>query len=232
MVVLYFSIRQREVKMKKILILVLLLTALVFPLAAKTNLLNFGYNVQGAWLGIDDLKMRAIGLDYIHLGGDKTGFYFQFNPYFGTSFKFGSGEPVKFSDYDEQVFGSNFIFGFGGDLNFGPFGLILGGGLFLDLNYYNWPSSYVFYVSSGLGAGANFYFQPGDGTFIINAGLTGSWRPLYFWTDEFDSESGTISNQSNFNFNIGIGWRTGGVGSRSKSTSSSGGSGGGNDDDW
>lgn len=209
--------------MKKILIVVLLLTALAFPLAAKTNLLNFGYNVQGDFLGVDGQKLRAIGIDYTYLGGDKTGFYFQANPYYATSVKNGSGDVFKLSDYDEQSFGSNFIFGFGGDLNFGRFGLILGGGVFLDFNYYEWQTyEYsMFTMTAGLGAGLNFYYHLGSKNFLINAGFSGAWRPLTYWFDDADSGSETFSGQSNFNFNIGVGWRTGGVGSKSKSSSSS-----------
>ncbi len=203
--------------MKKMLVLVLVLSAFVFPLTAKTNLINFGYNIHGKYYGVEDLKLRSIGVDFIHLGGETSGFYSQVNPYFGMSFK-GSGGTAKLSDYGESLFGSNFILGYGGDLNFGSMGLILGGGLFLDGNYYTDSIDYILALSTGLGFGANFYFQPGSGTFILNAGLSLAWRPYTYFITEYNSEGLFDGGKTNTNFNIGIGWITGGIGSKSGST--------------
>ncbi len=217
--------------MKKILVLVLVLVAIALPLTAKTNLINFGYGVHGDYWGVEKLKIRSIGVDFIHVGGETQGFYSQLNPYFATSFKNPDGSTFKFSDSTESIFGANTILGYGGDFNFGQFGIILGGGVFLDFNYYNESSSgvYIFSISSGIGLGSNFYFQPGSGNFVVNAGLTLAWRPWAFYMSEIDSTSETNFTMTYTNFNIGIGWRTGGIGSKSSKTSSSG---GGSDDDW
>jgi len=215
--------------MKKILILVLVMTALVFPLAAKTNLINFGYTVQGKYLDIDDFSSRSLGVDFIGLKGDTVGFYYQMNPYFTTSFKSGD-DVIKASDIDAFVFGSGFLFGFGGDLNFGKMGLILGGGLFANLDYLDLIGSYQFTVNLGMGLGANFYFQPGEGNFVINAGISFALTPWAFAFDDTDSYDYTDWGMTNTNFNIGIGWRTGGIGSKSGKAPAS--SGGGGADDW
>ncbi len=218
----------RRKSMKKILILVLVLVAISFPLAAKTNLINIGYNVQGDFWGFDGVKLRSISLNSINLKGDTTGFYYQINPYFGLSFKNEASTVFKLSDYDEMVVGSNFILGYGGDLNFGPMGVLLGGGAFFDVQYYDF-GSYTFTMLSGLGLGAHFYFQPGSGNFVVNAGLTLAWHPWAYEIYETDSGSYTNYSMTTANFNIGVGWRTGGIGSK-RSTSEP--SGGGSDDDW
>lgn len=215
--------------MKKSLILVLVMVAIVFPVTAKTNLVNFGYNVHGKFWDYDDLNLRSVGVNFITLKSDKAGFYTQINPYYSMSFK-DSGVVYKFSDLDYLGVGGNFIFGYGGDLNFGNMGLILGGGLFVDLNYISNSIDYAFTISTGLGFGANFYFQPGTGNMVINAGLALSWRPWAYEINEYDAFDYTNYKMTNTNFNIGIGWRTSGIGSgRSSSTSSDG---GGGDDDW
>ncbi|RKX97592.1 MAG: hypothetical protein DRZ90_05745 [Spirochaetes bacterium] len=217
--------------MKKLLIFVLVLVAVVFPAAAKTNLINLGYNIHGKIDEIEEVNLRSIGVDFIFLSGDSAGFYSQINPYFGMSVK-GPGGINKLSDFDETLFGSNFILGYGGDINFGNMGLILGGGLFLDANYWwyaNWDTFQIS-LSAGLGIGANFYFQPGEGNLVINAGLSLAWRPYTYYIWESSEEAYFDSGKTNANFNIGVGWRTGGIGSKnSKSSSSSGGSSGGSD---
>ena len=216
--------------MKKSLILVLVLVAIVFPVAAKTNLLNLGYNVHGEYLGYEGWKLRSVSLNYTHLKADKSGFYSQINPYYGLSFKNPFSDVIKLSDVDEMVVGANFLLGYGGDLNFGPMGLLLGGGIFIDMQYYEY-GSYTFTVLSGFGLGANFYFQPGSGTFVINAGLNLAWNPWAYEVYETGSGSYTNYGMTTTNFNIGIGWRTGGIGSKSSKASSSD-DGGGGSDDW
>jgi hypothetical protein len=220
----------RRERMKRAVILVLVLVAVILPVAGKTNLINIGYNVHGAFWDYDDLRLRSVGVDYIHLGGDTFGFYFQANPYYSTSFKNSSGTVYKLSENEQLGFGSNFLIGIGGDINFGSMGIILGGGLFADMNYYNWQYAdyYMFTLSSGLGAGVNFYYHVGAGDFVINAGFTAAWRPWTYWFDETDSGTETINGQTNVNFNIGIGWRTGGIGSKTAKSSSSG----NGSDDW
>ncbi len=216
--------------MKKVLVLVLVLTALVFPVAAKTNLINFGYNIHGKFLESEELRARSIGVDFIGLKGDTSGFYSQINPYYGMSLK-GTGGVAKFSDYEgSNLFGMNMILGYGGDLNFGNMGLILGGGLYLDGYYFTDAGFDAIGLSAGLGAGANFYFQPGAGNFVINAGLTFAWRPYTYYISDGYEEGSFDGGKTNTNFNIGVGWRTGGIGSKSsKSSSSSGSSSGGSD---
>jgi hypothetical protein len=215
--------------MKKILILVLTLTALVFPLSAKSTLVNFGYTVQGKYLNFDDTVSRSIGVDFINLQGDSFGFYSQFNPYYTTSIKIDE-YVYEASEMDYFILGSGFLFGYGGDLNFGKMGLLLGGGLFVNLEYFE-PSSgdYRFTINTGMGLGANLYFQPGDGSFIINAGVTFALTPWGFAFSEDDSIDYTNWGMTNTNFNVGVGWRTGGIKPRAGKTASSGGSSG---DDW
>ncbi len=201
--------------MKKIVLLVLLLSVVILPAMAKTSLLNLGYNVQGDFWGADGLKLRSVSLNYTRMGGDTSGFYSQINPYVGLSFKNSAGSVFKLSDYNELLVGGNFILGYGGDINFGPFGLLIGGGLFIDLQYYDY-GGYTFSLLSGLGVGANFYFQPGTGTFVLNAGMNFAWHP---WAYEiYDGGSGSYSNygMGSANFNIGVGWRTGGIGTKSE----------------
>lgn len=226
-----FFIELNEVNMKKVVILVLVLMALVFPLAAKTNLINFGYNVTGRFFGYEDRALRSVGVDFINLKGDSVGLYTQFNPYYALSQKI-NGVVYKHSDYDITSAGLNLILGYGGDLNFGSMGLIIGGGAYGDFNFFTDSVVDTFTLTGGLGLGANFYYQPGDGTFVINAGLTFSWTPWSYQTNEYASVTYTDYKMTNTNFNIGIGWRTGGIGSKSSSTSSSGSSGGGSADDW
>ncbi len=152
--------------MKKVLVLIVVLVAISFPLSAKTNLLNFGYGVHGDYWGIDQFRARSIGVDYIRMGGEAHGFYSQLNPYFTTSVKFPDGSTMKLSDSTESIFGMNTILGYGGDINFGQMGIILGGGVFVDFNYFNESVSaaYLFSISSGLGIGGNliapFLFVP------------------------------------------------------------------------
>ncbi len=197
--------------MKKILTTLALIVMLVFPAAAKTNLLNFDYSIHGDVFGAEILNRRSIGIDFIHLGGDTIGFYSQISPYLTTSFKnTSSGTVVKLSDYDETFFGANFILGIGGDINFGAMGLILGGGLCLDANYYSYSIDSVFTFLTGIGLGANFYFQPGSSKFVLNAGLGFALTP---WAYE-SYESGYTGNYKNWDMtylsiNFGIGWRTG-----------------------
>ena len=216
--------------MKKVLVLIVVLVAISFPLSAKTNLLNFGYGVHGDYWGIDQFRARSIGVDYIRMGGEAHGFYSQLNPYFTTSVKFPDGSTMKLSDSTESIFGMNTILGYGGDINFGQMGIILGGGVFVDFNYFNESVSaaYLFSISSGLGIGGNFYFQPGSGSFVINAGLTLAWRPWAYYMNEIDSNTDTNYGMTYSNFNIGIGWRTGGIGSKTAKSSSSG----SGSDDW
>ncbi len=209
--------------MKRLMILVLILAAVVFPVAAKTTLINLGYNIHGKIDESEGVKLRSIGVDFIFLKGDSTGFYSQINPYYGTSVKGSSGWINKLSDFDETLIGSNFILGYGGDINFGNMGLILGGGLFLDANYWwyaNWDTFQIS-LSAGLGIGANFYFQPGEGNLVINAGLSLAWRPYTYYIWEFSDEAYFDGGKTNANLNIGIGWRTGGIGSKSSKSSSS-----------
>lgn len=216
--------------MKRLLILVLVLAAVVFPAAAKTNLINFGYNIHGKIDEYEGVSLRSIGVDFISLKGDSSGFYSQINPYFGMSVK-GSGGINKLSDFDETLVGSNFILGYGGDINFGNMGLILGGGLFLDANYW-WYATFDTYqisLSAGLGVGANFYFQPGEGNLVVNAGLTLAWRPYTYYLWESSEDAIFDGGKTNANFNIGVGWRTGGIGSKSSKTSSSESGSGGSD---
>jgi hypothetical protein len=217
----------RRERMKRAVILVLVLVAVILPVAGKTNLINIGYNVHGNVWNTEGLKLRSVSLNFINMKQDSAGFYSQITPYYGLSLK--NVNVAKFSDYDEMVFGSNFLFGYGGDLNFGKMGLLLGGGLFLDMNYYNWDPGYLFTISTGLGLGANFYFQPGAGKFVVNAGLNLAWNPWAFQMWDGGDETYTNYKATNANFNIGIGWRTGGIGSKTAKSSSSG-SGGGSDD--
>ena len=191
---------------------------LVFPVAAKTNLLNFAFDIHGDVFGIDVRNSRSIGVDFIHLGGDTMGFYSQINPYITTSFKNTStGTVTKLSDYDEVFIGANTIFGFGGDINFGELGLILGGGLCLDLNYYSYSGGGVFTFLTGFGLGANFYFQPGGSSFVLNAGLGLAITPWAFESYE-SGYTGNYKNwgMTNVSINFGIGWRTGNKRARSQ----------------
>ena len=197
--------------MKKASIVSILILVFNFPAAAKTNLLNFAFDVHGDIFGNGYYNSRSIGGDFIHLGGDTIGFYSQINPYFTTSFKITStGTVTKLSDYDEVFVGINSIFGLGGDINFGEMGLILGGGLCLDANYYAYSGGGVFTFLYGVGLGTNFYFQPGTGSFVLNAGLGLALTPWAFrsyqsgYTGNYESW-----NMTNFSINFGIGWRTG-----------------------
>ena len=203
--------------MKKAVFIVLLVTLAVLPVAAKSTLVNLGYNVQNDFWGFDGVKARSISVNITSVGGDTSGFYFQANPYLGLSFKNSIGTVFKLSDYDETLFGSNFLIGYGGDVNFGAFGILLGGGLFLDAQYYDY-GGYTFTVLAGFGLGANFYFQPGSGNFIVNAGLNMALHPWAF--ESYDTGSGSYTNwgMSTVNFNIGVGWRYGSTGSTGSST--------------
>jgi len=212
--------------MKRYFILVLVFATVVFPLAAKTNLINFGYNIHGKYNEWDGLKMRSMGVDFIHVGGDRSGFYSQINPYYGMSLKDSDGYVVELSDIGTTLIGLNSILGYGGDLNFGSMGLIIGGGIYLDV----YAVDTLLAFSSGLGLGANFYFQPGAGNFVINAGLSFAWRPYTYYLSDISSEEIFDGGKTNTNFNIGLGWRTGGIGSKSSKTSSS--SGGSGSSDW
>ncbi len=210
--------------MKKVLVFITVLVIMAMPLAAKTTLLNLGYNIHNDFWGIDDLHLRSIGLSVSTLKNDDAGLYAQVNPYYGLSFK--NISVAKLSDYDETLIGSNFIVGYGGDLNFGSMGLLLGGGLFSDLFYYDYGYS-SFTVSAGFGFAANLYFQPGSGNIVINAGIMAAISPWTFYIIDSNSDNYTNWGQSTVNLNIGIGWRTGGnSGKSNRSSSSSGG------DDW
>ncbi len=209
--------------MKKHLAAILLLTLFIFPLTAKSNLFNAGYNIHVKYWGYDDSSLRSISFDYIHLKGDKTGFYLQVNPYYSLTLK-NSGGIYNLSYLEYMSTGSNFIFGYGGDLNFGRFGLILGGGLFLDLNYMSASGDLIITVSPGLGAGINAYFHPGSGNFILNAGVTFSWKPWAYeitYIEDLNTLDYFNWGMTNANFNIGVGWRTGGIGSINNRSSNS-----------
>jgi hypothetical protein len=213
--------------MKKVLVLTVVLVAFAFPLAAKTNLINFDYGIHGKYWGVEDYSLRSIGVDFINLRGDGAGLYSQINPYYALSEKY-QGTVYKHSDYGVLSAGINMIFGYGGDINFGSTGLLLGGGLYGDFNYYSYVGE-VFSLTGGLGLGANFYYQPGTGSFLVNAGITLAWTPWTYRFNDTDSISESNYGMTYINFNIGIGWRTGGIGSKTAKSSSSG-SGGGSDD--
>jgi len=217
--------------MKRFLVFILILSALVYPLAAKSNLINFGYTVQGKYLDNDDFSSRSLGVDFIGMKGDTAGFYYQVNPYYTTSLKFGD-VVTKTSDIDVFIVGSGFLFGFGGDLNFGKMGLLLGGGLFLNLDYIDDSGDYRFTINTGMGLGANVYFQPGDGNLVINAGVSFALTPWAFAFDSTDSIDYTDWGMTNTNFNVGIGWRTGGIGSKSKAAPASSDGSSDGSDDW
>ena len=215
--------------MKKGLAFLVALAIVAMPMAAKTILVNAAYNVHNDYSGIDDLHVRSIGMSLSFMKGEDSGIYAQVNPYFGLSMK--GTSVVKFSDVDQTLLGANFLIGYGGDLNFGTMGILLGGGLFADLNSYQYAAGSTFLFSTGLGLGANFYFQPGEGNLVLNAGLMAAVSPWTFWSNDYVSDNYTDWGQSTINVNVGVGWRMGGGGSRSRNTGSSS-PGGSGDDDW
>jgi len=214
--------------MKKALLILVLVAIAVLPATANTTLVNLAYNVHNDIFGFSDLydglHLRSVGLSITGLNADDFGFYGQANPYYGLSFK--NVSVAKLSDYDEMLIGSNFLLGYGGDFNFGPMGLLIGGGLFLDLNYYDFGTSW-FNVTAGLGLGANVYFQPGMGNLVVNAGLTAAISPWGYWIYDGGSEDYTNWGMTTINLNVGVGWRTGGQRERDDRSSYDDG-----DDDW
>jgi len=193
----------------KRMVLVVLISVLAgLPALASGRLLNLGYNIQTD--GDSKFSRQSIGLVYTCLKGGNSGFYSQVAPYYALSWKSG-GALYKYSDWETVGAGLTFTLGYGKDLNFGKFGVLVGGGFFGNLYaQYNSYWDYLYYnAAAGVGGGAHAYFQPGAGSFVINLGLDAAWRPLegYGYTDtgfgEFLFEMGDF----NFNLNAGIGWR-------------------------
>ena len=202
--------------MKKILLPVFIMVAAAVTLPAKTELLNMSYSRYSGWLGIDDGSLSSIGLSVV--GIYDNNFYFQLNGNYGLSYKL-YGTEVSLIGYDYlQVGGINTILGVGHDFNFGPIGLVLGGGIFGDFNLikiqdleYS-PYSGVletanyYYLTGGLGLGANFYIKFGN--FVINAGVMGAWNPLsYSFGNSYSGSERAINlYQTQYSAGIGIGW--------------------------
>ncbi len=202
--------------MKKILLLVFVTVAAAVTLPAKTELLNLTYSHYNSWLGIDDARLTSVGLSVV--GVYDNNFYFQFNGTYGISYEI-NGNQVILTDYDYlQVGGLSTILGFGHDFNFGLIGLVLGGGVFGDFNltqlktpsynyYYNSSNTQnYFYLTGGLGVGANFYIKFGN--FVINAGVMAAWNPLtYSFSNSYSgSEEATNLSQMQLSAGLGIGW--------------------------
>ena len=217
--------------MKKALIVLFVVLVCTAALPAKTNMLNLGVSVSPYldW-PMDTYVTRDVSLSWTRLGSDTFGFYSQLNPYIAMSGKNKVSDTTwKFSDYDWMGAGLETVLGWGGDFNFGPLGLVVGGGGYVDINYFSLTYDYMF-LSLGLGAGVNVYFQPGSGSFLLNAGLTAAWKPYFTYTDLTNDYNYSDFQNGRFDvtFSVGIGWRTGGGSSRSRGSGSSS----GGDDDW
>ncbi len=203
--------------MKKIGLLVLLVFLAVMPLTAKTSLMNIGYNIQTHFWSIDPVSLHSIGFNYTSMKGDTQGLYFQANPYFGLSFKNKNGSSSSIVSGGETLLGGSFLGGYGADINFGSFGIVVGGGGLADMNMYLGTGFMSITMLAGLGLGANAYFQPSSGNLIIDAGINAGWHP-FGWV--FGDIQGDFRDFGMFTINIhaGIGFRTGGYSSISSST--------------
>ncbi len=202
--------------MKKILLLIFIMVAAAVTLPAKTELLNVSYSRYTGWLGVDEYSLSSMGLTVV--GIYDNNFYFQLNGYYGLSWE-AYGTEFSLIEYDYlQAGGINVILGVGHDFNFGPIGLVLGGGIFGDFNLIQiqnqWYSYYsgvretanYYYLTGGLGLGANFYIKFGN--FVINAGVMGAWNPLtYSFGNSYSgSERATNLYQMQLSAGLGIGW--------------------------
>lgn len=194
--------------MKRLWLVLLIVTSAALPALSSSNLLNLGYNLQMS--PGDDFTRRSVSLVYTFLGGEKSGFYAQLAPFFALSYKYG-GIVTSYHDYGVLGGGLNLTLGYGHDFNFGSLGLILGGGFFVSPYVQYEPDyGYLYYNSAaGLGAGAHLYFRPGTGSFIINGGLDFAWTPFYLYgdTDWGFGDVSLLEKKFNLNLNVGIGFR-------------------------
>lgn len=208
--------------MKKYVLMVFIAMLVVITLPAKTELLNFGYNYYNDWRSVEGAKLSSIGLSIT--GVYDNNFYFQFNLNYGVDYEV-DGTSIDITALDDfTVAGFSTILGVGHNFQFGPVGLIIGGGLFGDFNLSTYTRktaeySYTeikiieteenyYYLTGGLALGVNIYIKPGE-NFVVNAGVMAAWNPL---TSSFDNVYSTTSSrfkneaQSQFSANIGIGW--------------------------
>lgn len=204
---------------KSFLLIPMIFLMLSSQLAAESHLLNFGYFYKNR-LGEDDesayLDAHGFSLKSINLQGDKYGFYYVLEPYYIAKVIPDNGTSMSFLEPGRFFMGLELLAGYGGDINLGHSGLIMGGGFLADTHYLN-ISEFSFVdleFAFGLGGGINYYYHPKTKHFLINVGVSLSWKPFTYMSL---GDHGTLeefvffASQKSINctVNFGFGWRQG-----------------------
>ena len=201
--------------MRKIFLIIFVFVTV--SLSAKSALINFTWNTSGHYLGVKDNYLTSFGLNFVFLGNSEGGFYMQLNPHSGFSMNGPSSSGIL-RDNNASSLGLSTILGYGGSLDWGRTGLIIGGGIYLDLIYYlrlnigQDTEKYLLGIdfdfdiasSVGLAMGTNFYIHPGPGNFVFNLGVMAAWHPYSWLTAK--SNDGFRAGQFTVHVNFGIGW--------------------------
>lgn len=194
--------------MKKIVFVLLLVLIAVSSVSAQTRLINFSLAFHGQWYSAQDQTLHSSGLTFAGVGNPEGGFYYQVTPYVATKVSSG-GSSYKFEVFGgELIPGLSMIYGYGKEFDWGSTGLLLGGGLLLDLQY----DTYYYTAQGSVGAalGLNFLINFGNNG-IFNIGLVAGWRPytIYYDVDYGDFFDSFSAGGTYFTLNAGFGWRKG-----------------------
>ena len=185
----------------------LLFTVLIvsMPLSARAAFSNVGFSQQSQMEGLG-FAPQSLTLNGLYIGGEGgLGIYGQISPYVGVNRLYPSGMMSGMTDENMAFVGINGLIGVGTDLNYGRWGLVLGGGYYADFGFYGKvdQETTVTHFLTGVGSGAHIYLMP-DEHVLVNIGLTAAWTPYNYITG-----TGSQMNWDSFQVNIslGVGWR-------------------------
>ncbi|MCG8452694.1 MAG: hypothetical protein MI717_05895 [Spirochaetales bacterium] len=178
---------------------------------ADTTTVNLNYGSYRAANMSPGYSFRSLGFSFTHLAGDTLGFLVQAHPFWGTGMKIPGEQVLPLSLSGLKFFGVNSLLGLGIDLNFGSFGVLLGGGGFSAVSFLGAEdlSGLLTIAGFGFGGSALAYFHLSD-ALILNVAIGYGWTP---WNYSFYPDQSPYYlekfHTTNFTISAGIGWRSG-----------------------